>query len=63
MRGEHGVPYMGFNGEFAVPGAMTIDGMKSALQRAEKRIKESEKNAEETGGRAHVCGPDGCELV
>ncbi len=62
MRGVHGVPYMVFNGEFAVPGALTVDGMKSALERAAKRILEAEKNAG-TGERAHVCGPDGCQLV
>ena len=63
MRGVHGVPYMVFNGEFAVPGAMTIDGMKSALERAQRRIKDAEKAAEEKGERPHVCGPDGCQLV
>lgn len=64
MRGVHGVPYMVFNGEFAVPGALTEDGMKAALQRAERRIKDAEKAAAETGGeRPHVCGPDGCKLL
>ena len=63
MRGVRGVPYMVFNGEFAVPGAMTIDGMKSALERAQRRIKDAEKAAEEKGERPHVCGPDGCQLV
>ena len=62
MRGVRGVPYMVFNGEFAVPGAMTIDGMKSALERAAKRIKEAEKSAD-NGERPHVCGPDGCEIM
>ncbi len=63
MRGVRGVPYMVFNGEFAVPGAMSLEGMKSALQRAESRIKEAEKKAAEDGERPHVCGPDGCQLV
>lgn len=63
MRGVRGVPYMVFNGEFAVPGAMSVDGMKSALQRAERHIKDAEKAAAETGERAHVCGPDGCKLL
>lgn len=64
MRGVRGVPYMVFNGEFAVPGALTEDGMKAALQRAEARIKDAEKAAAETGGeRPHVCGPDGCKLL
>ena len=63
MRGVHGVPYMVFNGEFAVPGAMSTEGMKSALERADRRIKEAEKAAKETGERPHVCGPDGCQLL
>ncbi len=63
MRGVHGVPYMVFNGDFAVPGAMSIDGMKSALERAQRRIKETEKAADENGERPHVCGPDGCKLI
>ncbi|MDE7336269.1 MAG: DsbA family oxidoreductase [Muribaculaceae bacterium] len=64
MRGVRGVPYMVFNGEFAVPGALTEDGMKSALQRAERRIREAEQAADEAGGeRPHVCGPDGCQLL
>ena len=28
MRGVHGVPYIVFNGDFAVPGALTLDGFK-----------------------------------
>lgn len=63
MRGVRGVPYMVFNGEFAVPGAMTVDGMKSALERAARRIKESEKNSGAEGERAHACGPEGCRLL
>lgn len=60
MRGVRGVPYILFNGDFAVPGAMSIDSFKSALQRAQKRQeKENEKPAE----RPHVCGPDGCQLL
>lgn len=61
MRGVRGVPYVLFNGEFAVPGAMTVDGFKSALERANRRM---EKNKEtESGERPHVCGPEGCELL
>ncbi len=63
MRGIRGVPYMVFNGEFAVPGALTIEGMKSALERVNRRIKEAEKASEENGEKPHVCGPDGCQLV
>lgn len=32
--GIRGVPYMVFNGEFAVPGALPLDDFKSALKRA-----------------------------
>lgn len=61
MRGVHGVPFIVFNGEFAVPGAMTIDGFKSALERSVKR---QQKAAEEnTPERPHACGPEGCELL
>ncbi|MDE6803566.1 MAG: DsbA family oxidoreductase [Muribaculaceae bacterium] len=61
MRGVHGVPYIVFNGDFAVPGAMTIDGFKSALERLVRRQqKAAEENAPE---RPHACGPEGCELL
>ena len=60
MRGVRGVPYMVFNGEFAIPGAMSVEGFKDALDRAERRMKEQENAA---GERPHVCGPDGCRLV
>lgn len=58
MHGVHGVPYIVFNGDFAVPGALTLDGFKSALERTMKKV---EKN--QPAGRAHQCGPDGCELL
>ncbi len=61
MRGVRGVPYIVFNGGFAVPGAMTIDGFKSALRR---ELKKQEKEAEDKGSeRPHACGPDGCQLL
>ena len=60
MRGVHGVPYMVFNGQFAVPGAMTVEGMKMALEKARKKAEESYKMTTE---RPHVCGPDGCQLL
>lgn len=60
MRGVRGVPYMVFNGEFAIPGAMTTDGFKSALKRAEARIKEQEEAA--GGEHPHQCGPEGCMI-
>ena len=57
MRGVHGVPYIVFNGDFAVPGALTLDGFKSAIERTMRKVKDSEPI-----GRAHQCGPDGCKL-
>lgn len=60
MRGVRGVPYIVFDGNFAVPGAMSIDGFKSALER---ELKRKEKSAEASTERPHVCGPDGCKLV
>ncbi|MDE7459354.1 MAG: DsbA family protein, partial [Muribaculaceae bacterium] len=61
MRGVHGVPYIVFNGGFAVPGAMTVEGFKSALERELKK-QGAEKEAPK-GERPHVCGPDGCQLL
>lgn len=61
MRGVRGVPYVVFNGGFAVPGAMTIDGFKSALEREMK--KQQKQAAEAPAERPHVCGPDGCQLL
>lgn len=63
MRGVRGVPYMVFNGEFAVPGAMSVDGFKAALERAVRnQVKETESKTAD-GEHPHVCGPDGCELI
>ena len=59
MRGVHGVPYIMFGSDFAVPGAMSIDGFKSALERELRKQKTQETPAE----RPHVCGPDGCQLL
>ena len=60
MRGVRGVPYMIFNGSFAVPGAMTTEGFRSVLER---ELRKQEKDAaESTGERPHACGPDGCQL-
>ena len=64
MRGVHGVPYIVFNGEFAVPGALTMDGFESALLRTLRRVKEAKEAEEATGSeRPHQCGPDGCKLL
>ena len=62
MRGVRGVPYIVFDGEFAVPGAMTVDGFKSALERALRRRDDAEKEKSKTE-RPHQCGPDGCQLL
>lgn len=59
MRGVRGVPYIVFGGDFAVPGAMTIDAFKMALERQLKKQQATEAPAE----RPHVCGPDGCQLL
>lgn len=61
MRGVRGVPYVVFNGGFAVPGAMTVDGFKMALQRELKRQAKQDE-IEQTEERPHQCGPDGCKL-
>ncbi len=62
MRGIHGVPYIVINGSFAVPGAMSIDGFKSALQRELKKQGEAAASQPATE-RPHTCGPDGCQLL
>lgn len=59
MRGVHGVPYIVFNGGFAVPGALTEDGFKSALRRELKKQEEETKGNE----HPHACGPEGCVLL
>lgn len=51
MRGVRGVPYFVFNGSFVVPGALDIDGFKSALQRTLKR-REKEAALEYAGDHA-----------
>lgn len=61
MRGVHGVPYIMFNGGFAVPGAMSIDAFKSVLLRELK--KQGQETEEKPAERPHTCGPDGCRLL
>ena len=61
MRGVRGVPYIMFNGEFAVPGAMSVEGFRSALARSLRRQEENKEA--QSGERPHVCGPDGCKLL
>ncbi len=62
MRGVRGVPYMVFNDEFAIPGAMSVEGFRDALERARRRMDEAAAKAD-ASEQAHVCGPDGCRLV
>ena len=63
MRGIRGVPYIVFDGSFAVPGAMSVDGFKAALERQLKKRQEAESQSAPSGERPHVCGPDGCKLL
>ena len=64
MRGIRGVPYIVFNGGFAIPGAMSTDGFKSALQRElKKQEKAQAENETASAERPHQCGPDGCQLL
>ncbi len=60
MRGVRGVPYFVINGEMAIPGAMSLEGFRAALEREVKRA-ELQSKATETE-RPHQCGPDGCQL-
>lgn len=60
MRGVHGVPYIVFNGHFAVPGAMSIEGFKSALRR--EIAKQEKENAAVSNEKAHACSEEGCLL-
>lgn len=54
--GIRGVPFMIFNDEFAIPGALSQEGFVTALERAlNRKSKESEE-------KTHQCGPEGCEL-
>ncbi len=63
MRGVHGVPYVLFNGQFAVPGAMTVEGFRSVLERELKKQEQAAEPVNNSGERPHVCGPDGCRLL
>ena len=64
MRGIRGVPYIVFNGGFAIPGAMSTDGFKSALQRELKKQENAQaENETASAERPHQCGPDGCQLL
>lgn len=58
MQGVRGVPYMILGGEIAVPGALPVEDFVNAL----KQVQEKEQ-AKAASPRAHVCGPDGCQLL
>ena len=56
MLGIRGVPYMVFNEEFAIPGALSTEGFILALNKALNRQVDIKKE------KAHECGPKGCEI-
>ena len=64
MRGVHEVPYIVINGGLAIPGAMTTESFKHALQRELKKQEKAQTEADVIDGeRPHQCGPDGCQLL
>lgn len=56
-RGVHGVPYMVFDGEFAVPGAISTADCKKALRDILSRVKEKP-----TGLNPKTCDENGCKI-
>ena len=64
MRGVHGVPYIVINGGLAIPGAMTTESFKHALERELKKQEKAQTEVDVIDGeRPHQCGPDGCQLL
>lgn len=63
MRGVHGVPYMLFNGSFAVPGALSTDSLKSVLKRELAKQSSAEETTDRPTERPHICDKDGCRLL
>lgn len=61
MRGVRGVPYILFNGNFAVPGAMSEEGFAMAIQR-ELTLREKQQQEQSLTEKTHQCGPEGCRL-
>lgn len=57
LLGVRGVPFMIFNDEFAIPGAISQEGFITALERAKNR------QSNESGEKAHECGPEGCKVA
>ena len=60
LRGVRGVPYMVFSGGLTVPGAMSTDGYRSALEREMQKLASTKDKITE---RSYTCGPDSCKLV
>ena len=56
MLGVRGVPFIVFNDEFAIPGALSQEGFVAAIQRAINRQNNN------SGEKAPKCGPEGCEI-
>lgn len=56
-RGVHGVPYMVFDGEFAVPGAISVDDCKKALRDMLGKVKEKPE-----GFKTQTCDENGCKV-
>ena len=56
LLGVRGVPFMIFNDQFAIPGALSTEGFVAAL---EKAVKNSEGNLT---APTHKCGSEGCEI-
>lgn len=54
--GVRGVPFLIFNDEFAIPGALSQEGFVAALERALNR------QGNDSGEKGRKCGPEGCEL-
>lgn len=55
-RGVHRVPYFVFENGFVVPGALSINDFKKAIQSAASSVV---NDIDSFGGQ---CGPDGCKL-
>lgn len=56
-RGVQGIPYMDFDGEFIVPGAISTDDCKTALRDLLSRVKEKPE-----GLKTATCDANGCKI-
>lgn len=57
MRGIHGVPYMLFDGEFAVPGAISTEDCKTVIRELLSKKKENPEKFD-----AKSCDENGCRI-